>query len=328
MINRKIRLEGFIREILIFLLFCLVFTFIGTSLTILLGKLWNIENFSTFTKALSEKSNPDARNKIRYYLIVSHSFTFTMPCIAYAIWRFRNTDLFVKSKISTLDNPTTSNGSVLQFLKLNKTPHPKNIVYSGIIILIAFPFVMLTMWLNQQIPLTETMIEAEKAANEFAKNLLVMDSAFEFILTLIAVGATAAIGEELMFRGILQPIFEKVFKNGHVAVWITAFLFSAIHFQMQGFIPRMLLGAVLGYFFLWSRNLWIPIFAHFIFNGSQVVMKYTTQMEVENPEIELNQIILPAIFSLIIVLGLGNLFRKFNQHTQTKEINKNQIINE
>ena len=296
------------REFLTFLLFCLVFAIAGVLVTMLLGTLWNIENFSVLAQTLSEKSEPDARNTIRHYLILRHSFTYALPCIAYAVFKCR--------------------GSIFTALKLDKVPHPSNILYSGMIILIAFPFVMLTMWLNQQIPLTETMIEAEKMVAELAKNLLVMESGYEFGLTLIAVAVTAAVGEELMFRGILQSMFEKLFKNGHIAVWVTAILFSAIHFQMQGFIPRMLLGAILGYFFLWTRNLWIPIFAHFVFNGSQVVMKYATQMEIENPEVEFNEIIVPAIASFIIVLGIGHLFRKFNLQKTTNRTNENQDINE
>lgn len=285
-----------------------MFALIGTAITMLLGKMLGVDNFSNLAKALSEKSEPDARNTVRYYLILSHSFTFALPCIAYAIWRNR--------------------GNALSALQLNRMPHPNNILYSGIIILAAFPFVMFTMWLNQQIPISDTMMEMEQIANEMAKNLLVMNSPYEFVLTLIAVGATAAIGEELLFRGILQPMFERLFRNGHVAVWISAVLFSAIHGQMQGFIPRMLLGAVLGYFLLWSRNLWVPIFAHFVFNGSQVVLKYSTEIEVETPEVEVNQIIIPAIVSLIIILGLGNLFRKFNLEQAPNKINENKTIDE
>ena len=291
--NQRRYFEEFVKELLIFIGFCLVFALLAAVLTMLLGKLWNIDSFSDLAKNLSEKSEPDARNTFRYYLILSHSFTFALPCIAYAIWKNRD--------------------NTLSALQLNKSPHPNNILYSGIIMMAAFPFVMLTMWLNQQIPVSETMMEMEKMATEMAENLLVMNSPYEFVLTLIAVAATAAIGEELMFRGILQPMFEKLFRNGHVAVWITAVLFSAIHFQMQGFIPRMLLGAILGYFFLWSRNLWIPIFAHFLFNGSQVVLKYGSEIEIESPKVELNQIIIPGIVSLIIIIALGNLFRKFNQ---------------
>lgn len=291
--NQRRYFEEFVKELLIFIGFCLVFALLAAVLTMLLGKLWNIDSFSDLAKNLSEKSEPDARNTFRYYLILSHSFTFALPCIAYAIWKNRD--------------------NTLSALQLNKSPHPNNILYSGIIMMAAFPFVMLTMWLNQQIPVSETMMEMEKMATEMAENLLVMNSPHEFVLTLIAVAATAAIGEELMFRGILQPMFEKLFRNGHVAVWITAVLFSAIHFQMQGFIPRMLLGAILGYFFLWSRNLWIPIFAHFLFNGSQVVLKYGSEIEIESPKVELNQIIIPGIVSLIIIIALGNLFRKFNQ---------------
>ncbi|MFT6149733.1 MAG: membrane protease YdiL (CAAX protease family) [Saprospiraceae bacterium] len=172
---------------------------------------------------------------------------------------------------------------------------------------------MLLMWINQQIPLTEAMIKSEEMAAEMTKNLLILDSRWELVITLFAVAVTPAIGEELMFRGILQPTFEKLFKNGHVAVWLSAILFSAIHFQMQGFIPRMFLGAILGYFYLWSRNLWIPILAHFVFNGSQVLGKYFNKIEIETPNIEFSEIIIPSLVSLTFLLGLGYLFWKFNK---------------
>ena len=124
-----------------------------------------------------------------------------------------------------------------------------------------------------------------------------------------------------MFRGILQPIFQKAFQNKHIAVWLAAILFSAIHFQMQGFIPRMLLGAFLGYFYLWTNNLWVSIFAHLVFNGSQVFGKYANTMAIENPEINLHEIALPSLISLAFLIILGRLFFKFNKSI-------NQHINE
>ncbi|MGB1121326.1 MAG: lysostaphin resistance A-like protein [Saprospiraceae bacterium] len=308
MVNQKRNIEAFIKEFLIFLVFCFVFALIGTAVAMLLGQVLGVDSFSNFAKALSKNSEPTARNTVRYYLILSHSFTFALPCIAYAIWRNRE--------------------NALSGLQLNRIPHPKNILYSGIIILAAFPFVMFTMWLNQQIPISDTMMEMEKMANEMAENLLIMNSPYELVLTLIAVGAVAAIGEELLFRGILQPMFERLFQNSHAAVWVTAILFSAIHGQMQGFIPRMLLGAMLGYFLLWSRNLWIPIFAHFVFNGSQVVLKYSTELQVETAEVDVSKMIIPAVVSLMIILGLGNLFRKFNLEKPPNKTNENQTIDE
>lgn len=299
--------ETLIKELLYFIGFCLLFALLGSGVLLLLENAFGGKPSELF-EILNEKTEPDIRNTARTYLMFSHVFTFALPCLAYVIWRYRN--------------------QAFTELNLNKVPHPNNILYSIIIILASFPFVMLTMWLNQQIPMSESMLELEAKAMEMTKNLLLMTGDGELIVTLVAVAITPAIGEELMFRGVLQPIFEKMFRNGHVAVWITAILFSAIHFQMQGFIPRMLLGAFLGYFYLWTRNLWIPILAHFAFNGSQVIAKYKTTIEIENPNIELNEIIIPSLVSLMLTGFLGYLFWRFNQSRNQTQTTEKQIINE
>jgi len=82
----------------------------------------------------------------------------------------------------------------------------------------------------------------------------------EVVINLLVIAILPALGEELVFRGVIQQkIAEQI--SVHGAIWLTAILFSTIHLQFQGFLPRMLLGAVLGYLFFWSKNLWIPIFA-------------------------------------------------------------------
>ena len=83
-----------------------------------------------------------------------------------------------------------------------------------------------------------------------------------------------AIGEELIFRGVFQKIFYDFFKSGHMAIWVTAFLFSALHFQFYGFIPRLILGLVFGYLFFWSGTLWLPVLSHFVNNAVPVIGVY------------------------------------------------------
>lgn len=299
--------EIYIKELLYFIGFCLVFTLLGSGFILLFKDTFG-ESPTALFDILNEKTEPDIRNTARLYLMISHLFTFALPCLAYAIWRY-------KSK-------------TLSSLKLNRFPHPNNVLYSIMIVLVSFPFIMLVMWLNQQLPMSDAMLELEAKAAKMTENLLLMTGQGELIVTLIAVAVTPAIGEELMFRGILQPIFTKLFRNEHLAVWITAILFSAIHFQMQGFIPRMLLGAFFGYFYLYTQNLWVPILTHFVFNGSQVVAKYTTDIAIESPEMELSEIIIPSLISLVITTFLGYLFWKFNQDRNQLQISENQIINE
>lgn len=114
--------------------------------------------------------------------------------------------------------------------------------------------------------LEEWMISSEKQAEVLNKQLLEIDSWGELIANLIVIALLAGIGEELFFRGLLQPFFIKWTENTHIGVFIAAFLFSAIHLQFFGFIPRLVSGILLGYLYIASRNLWVPIAAHAINN--------------------------------------------------------------
>jgi len=109
--------------------------------------------------------------------------------------------------------------------------------------------------------------EAEKVYLAFFED----KSATGLLINLLVMGLVAALSEELFFRGILQQIFIKNKINAHVAIILTAVLFSAFHLQFFGFLPRLFLGLVLGYLYYITQNLWVPITAHFLNNAFAVV---------------------------------------------------------
>ena len=118
------------------------------------------------------------------------------------------------------------------------------------------------------------MKNAEAQAGKLTEAFLNIQSGGDFILIFFMVAVLPAIGEELLFRGILQRLFKEMTRNKHLAIIIAAFLFSAVHMQFYGFVPRFLLGMVLGYLFEWSGSIWLPVAAHFVNNGSAVVLSY------------------------------------------------------
>jgi membrane protease YdiL (CAAX protease family) len=129
----------------------------------------------------------------------------------------------------------------------------------------------------------------EDRAEELTKYMTQFSSTGEFLLAFIVIAVLPGFGEELVFRGMLQPQLFRITKNIHVAVWASAILFSAFHIQFFGFIPRMLLGALFGYLYYWSGNLFMAMFAHFVNNGFSVLMLYLNQkgivdMNMESPE--------------------------------------------
>lgn len=122
--------------------------------------------------------------------------------------------------------------------------------------------------------LDEWMRRMDEQNSELVK-LMTRDSRIGILLINIFVMAVLpAVGEELMFRGTVQPFLQKWTKSPHWAIWIAAFIFSAIHFQISGFIPRMLIGAYLGYLCYWSGSLWLPILAHFMHNSMSILTDF------------------------------------------------------
>ena len=129
----------------------------------------------------------------------------------------------------------------------------------------------------------------ETEAEELTKFFTTFNSTGDFIFGLFVIALLPAIGEEFVFRGMLQPEIFRASGNHHVAIWISAIIFSAFHMQFFGFVPRVLLGALFGYLYVWSGNLLLPMVAHFVNNGFSVLMMYLHQQgaittDMDSPE--------------------------------------------
>ncbi len=140
------------------------------------------------------------------------------------------------------------------------------------------PTITLTALLNKQMvlpsfmaPVEEWMQTQEALAERLTEALLTGSDLPTLLSNLFVVALMAGVTEEFFFRGALQRIISGWTANHHVVIWSAAALFSAFHLQFYGFVPRMLLGAYFGYLLYWSRNIWIPVFAHFVNNAFAVV---------------------------------------------------------
>lgn len=121
------------------------------------------------------------------------------------------------------------------------------------------------------------MRESEKETEKLSDRMMQMNTLSDMIYNLLFIGLLTAIVEEILFRGCFQTIFLRWSKNMHVAIWLTAILFSAFHMEFYGFLPRMVLGLLFGYFTAWSGSIWPAIWAHFVNNGTIVVLTYMSQ---------------------------------------------------
>ncbi len=207
-----------------------------------------------------------------------------------------------------------------------KTPELKEI---GLVILLTiciFPVSSFTGQINSAIHLPswlsgveKWMIEKEQATDNLIDSLVVSDTFRIMLLNLFVIALIPAIAEEIIFRGVFQRIFTRLFKSGHLAIWVTAFIFSAIHFQFLGFIPRFILGLVFGYLFFWGGSLWLPIISHFVNNAYPVILAYVQGIEKTNstPDIPLwkQAIALPIPIVVIVVILFYFRNRKLNPFT-------------
>ncbi len=146
-----------------------------------------------------------------------------------------------------------------------------------VLIITASPIIDISAFINKiLIPENSWMERTFKPTEELAELMtrLFLDpsSGVPIAVAFLSIAVIPALCEELVFRGVMMPLLAKMTRNIHAAVWITAFLFSLIHMQFYGFLPRMIMGALLGYFVVWSGSLWASILAHFINNASAFLM--------------------------------------------------------
>lgn len=143
---------------------------------------------------------------------------------------------------------------------------------------------------------------------EIMKIMTTFDSAGQLILALLVIAIVAGIGEELIFRGLIQRKLQLAFKNHHAAIWITAIIFSAFHMQFNDFFPRIVLGAMMGYFYYWSGNFWVPVAAHIFNNAFAVIMLYLINTKRVSPEIEKIENVPVSVILTSVAMSIGFIY--------------------
>jgi len=211
--------------------------------------------------------------------------------------------------------------SKIHYLGITTKPALGTLLISAVGMLLAMPLINWLAELNQQMHLPEAFsgIEAwmkntEAKATELTEVFTKGTSLTKLVANLFVVAFVAAVSEEIFFRGIVQKVLIECFKNKHVGVWIGALLFSAFHMQFYGFIPRMLMGAYLGYLFLWSGSLWPGMLAHFLNNGLAVyviwlINKGIVPAEVDKIGIQPDELTFVASSFIMVMISLSLVYR-------------------
>lgn len=206
---------------------------------------------------INDIDNPESLRILKYFQVVQSFGLFIIPPLIIG-WLF-------SEKIS-------------EYLYLNKSFTGLSVVLAISVTILALPFINFTGELNSRMLLPEWLSGMERWMKNAEENAALLTEAFlkvettqGLLFNLFMIALLPAIGEELLFRGVIQKIFTGWTRSHHWGIWITAILFSALHIQFYGFIPRMLLGVLFGYLLIWSGSIWLPVIAHFVNNGFAVM---------------------------------------------------------
>ncbi|MBA4409411.1 MAG: CPBP family intramembrane metalloprotease [Bacteroidota bacterium] len=184
-------------------------------------------------------------------------------------------------------------GNIGEYLQLNRTTRRQTYFLAAVSLLMVIPFINFLGAINSLMTFPESlsgienwMRTMEDAAELMVEKFMKVESVSGLLFNILMIAIIPALGEELMFRGVIQRILTNWTKNHHWGIWIAAFLFSAMHMQFYGFLPRMALGAMFGYLLVWTGTMWVPILAHFVNNTMGVLGYYLINKGVISKDVE------------------------------------------
>lgn len=248
------------RKFLILVGLTLMGAIIGTLLGSMLSSAIFGIDLSENSGAFSNTANPNTANALKLIQLFSALGMFIFPPIMAAV-------LFSKDAKSYLGLNTKVNATV------------GSLVIALMIAVVPFINWMMTVNEAMKLPASFSAIESwmkqsEISAAQITELFLKTTSIGGLLTNMFIIAIIPAIGEELLFRGVIQKLFSELANNKHVGIVLGAFLFSAMHMQFYGFLPRFALGVMLGYLYLWSGSLWLPMLAHFLNNGMAILFAW------------------------------------------------------
>lgn len=284
-------------SLLVLMLLLIIGNGVATLLTQLLGQAMGHQIADLIT-VFGPESGYSERQFLRLANLLSQFFTFVVPALIWAKLFFPN--------------------RLWRSLGLRSYPTPSFLLMGTLFLIAVFVLSQAAYWLNQQLPLPDWASDMEASAGRLVEGLLVMEGSGELLLTILVIAVLPAVGEELVFRGVLQNRLELAFGNPIAAIWVAGLIFSAFHMQFAGLLPRFMLGVGLGYLYYWSGSLWMSVAAHFTINGLQVAAQYFAPEEIsENPLDTVNWS--TTAVAAVLVAGLSYyLYRQFRNKQQQR----------
>jgi hypothetical protein len=262
---------------------------------------------STTAASLTSDATAFERYQVRLLLGLSHLGTFVVSgaMVLYIFYRYYRPE------------NGGANTDWRFYLGTNAAPGATTTGLALLLMAVSIPLILFSLELNKALPLPESLRLMEQDTNEALKALLVMDTPWELLANITIIALIPALGEELIFRGLLQKQLLRRMANPWAALLLGAAVFSFIHFQFEGFVPRLLLGLLLGWLYWRTGNFWVPVIAHFFNNAIQVAGQYLYGKDLSTVDLE-QDIAVPwyaAAASVLLVLGVA---RMLDKHLQPK----------
>ena len=204
-------------------------------------------------------------------------------------------------------------GSWFGYFQFGREISWKSAVLLMLIMLAALPFVNFLTDINQrfEIPfegMEQYFRQMEERTEQLMMTLVRADHIVALLVNLFMIAMIPAVGEELVFRGLIQRHLTDLFRNAHVAIVVASIIFSLVHFQIYSFLPRFFLGLILGYAFYFGKSIWYPVLAHLVNNTLGVLFYYFYMKELTGDSLEeigtMEMMPVTAFLSLLVVGGL------------------------
>lgn len=283
------------RKVGIIIIGVLVFSFIGNMAIVGVLKLYGLDPNVLRNLGGIEQN---AIEIIKWAGTLNHAIVFTLFPLLYLFYFYKRNwyHEIVKNKLDT-----------------------KLVFYFLSWLLFSFPLIAYSAQLNMMIPLPEWAITIDNDAISFLTKMLVMDSFWAYLINIVVIAVIPAIGEELLFRGLIQRELSSMMKNQHLVVVISSVIFGILHFQLSSFLPKFIIGLILGYAYYWTRNLWYPIIIHFMNNGLQVTIAYFSMENMDEisdqdiPAVPVISLIISAILCAVIVDAIIKRLNHINE---------------
>lgn len=197
-------------------------------------------------------------------------------------------------------------------------PQWNTIVYATMAVLALQPFLQFIVtftrdFLEYALPVDIfSRLADTQAAREGSIARIVGDRSWaSFPIVAFVLGVVPAASEEFFFRGTLQRLLIRIFHRKALSVIVVSILFTAIHLDWFNCVGIFLCSVFLGYLYIYTSNIWVPVAFHLASNLWNIFLMYAAA-HMQPEEAEKTAGLIPwwsALISILLAILLVRMVR-------------------